>query len=249
MNVPTMKLLLRSACAYLTFTAVSASAAFITYNNGVTNTASATGPAWVGGTNMFLNIISDYGSSPLGPSGGSGATQDGFDLFNPGGGGLDITLLSWTLGTMTLYQGAGTATLSPGPASAGFEDYRYDDNGGLAATNLTFFYNGAEWVSGYVTRFVTEVENNADFNATGAGDAVITSNTPAGLAFFNEVMALSSGTGQLSFVADSFTPVSPTDPGTFGSAGSITVVPEPSAWAAIFGASVLGITYIRRRRS
>ncbi|WOO41183.1 PEP-CTERM sorting domain-containing protein [Rubellicoccus peritrichatus] len=243
-----MKLLLRLACASAALTAISASGASIIYNNGVTNTSNASGPAWVAGSNMFLNIIDDYGGSPLGPSGGSGASQNGFDLFDPGGGGLDITLLSWTLGSMTLYEGPGTATLSPGPATPGFEDYRYDDNGGLAPTNLTFFYNGAEWASGYVTRFVTEVANSADIDATGAGDAIITTNTPAGLAFFNEVMTLSSGTGQLSFVADSFTPVAPSDPGTFGSTGSITVVPEPSTMAALFGASALGITFIRRRR-
>lgn len=219
----------------------------ITYNNGVINTSDGSGPAWVTGSGgMFINIIEDYGGSPLGASGGSGATQSGFDLFD--GGGQDITLLSWTLSEMTLYQGAGTATLSPGPASAGFEDYRYDDNGGLAAANLTFFYNGDEWASGYVTRFVTTVDNTSDFDATGAGDAVITSNTPAGLAFFNEVMTLSGNTGDLFFIADSFFSVSATDPGTFSSTGSITVVPEPSTYAALCGLAVLGVVALRRRK-
>lgn len=229
-----------------------ASAAFITYNNGITNTQGASGPDWVLGSDMFLNIIPDYIGSPSGASGGSASTQDGFDLFAPAGGGLDITLLSWTFGPMSLYQGAGSATLSPGPVSAGFEDYRYDTQGGTAPTNLTFFYNGQEWATGYVARFVTEVDHINDISATGEGQAFVTGHTPAGQAFYDELMALSNGSGELSFIATSFFPVSLTDPGTFGSAGMIEVVPaaipEPSAAGFLLGIGALACGTLRRRR-
>ncbi|MEO0795617.1 MAG: hypothetical protein AAFX93_10660 [Verrucomicrobiota bacterium] len=240
--------LLNSVTVFI-FAAGSASAAFINYSNGVTNTSNSSGPAWVGGSAMFLEIINDYGGSPLGPSGGSGDSQDGFNLFDPGGGGLDITLLSWELGSMTLYQGAGTQTQSPGPATPGFEDYRYDDQGGVAPSNLSFSYNGTLWATGYVTQFVTEVANNVDPSATGSGTAVLTAHTVAGEDFFNEVNSLSGGTNIITYTASSFSPVSATDPGTFASAGQLIIVPEPQTYGLIVGTLVLGLAYIRRRNA
>ncbi|WP_309381722.1 hypothetical protein [Cerasicoccus frondis] len=232
----------------LSLTSLSASAAFITYNNGITNVEDSSGPSWVGPTAMFNDIIADYDGSLSGPSGGSGATQEGMDLFSPGGGGLDITLLSWRFTTLELYFGAGSVTQSPGAATPGFEDYRYDDAGFTAPTNLTFYYDDVEWASGYLTRFVVEVDNNADPAAIGAGEAVLTSNTLAGQDFMDEISDLTAGANILTFVADSFTPISPTDPGTFGSAGSITIVPEPGVTAAGIGAMILSAVLIRRRK-
>ena len=203
---------------------------------------------------MFNNIITDYGGSPLGASGGTASAQSGFDVFAPGGGGLDITLFTWEFGPMTLL-GAGigdSVTQSPGAATQGFEDYRYDDSSGAAAKNLTFYYDSNEWVSGYVTQFVVEVDDNSDFDAVGGGSAYIDSFTVAGTDFYNELMSLTNNTGLLDFVATSFTPVVGTDPGTFSSAGQISTVsavPEPSSWALIIGSAALAAVASRRWRA
>ncbi len=207
---------------------------------------------------MFQTIIKDYGGSPLGPSGASADSQVGFSIF--GGAGYDITKLSWEIGVvggndtdaaMTLYTGVGSETVSPGAATEGKEDYRYDTAGGTAAKNITFYYDDGglqEWVTGYVTRFVTTVTDIAADNATAVGDVVITNFTAAGEDFFNELSTLSGGSMEISYIADSFTPVSLSNPGTFSSTGSWTVVPEPSTWAAAFGVVVLALGIYRRRK-
>ena len=222
----------------------------ITYTDGRTNVQNASGPAWVGPTVMFQDIVSTYGGAP-GPSGASGATSTDIDLFD--GGGMDITLLTWEFGPMSLTGiGVGdSVTVSPGAATAGFEDYRYDDMGGVAAANLTFFYEGAEWVSGYVTQFVITVPNNANPNATGTGSARITANTGAGTDFYNEIMSITGGSGELTFAANNFVSTTGSDPESFTSTGSVTLVaavPEPATWAALAGAAVLGMACFRRRR-
>ncbi|WP_269543201.1 hypothetical protein [Cerasicoccus fimbriatus] len=235
-----MKLLVYSLFSLST---LSASAAFITYQNGVTNTINADGDPWVTGTSMYLNIVDDYGSSPLGPSGATGNTTD-LDTFSPGGGGFDISLLTWEFGSLDLYTGPGSVTQSPGPASPGFEDYRISG----AGPNLTFYYNGDEWVTGDLTRFITAVDNVNDFEATGTGEATITNFTVAGTAFFNEIMSLTGGTGVITFTADGFSAVQGPDPATFTSDGTISIVPEPGVTAAGIGAIVLGAVLIRRRK-
>lgn len=244
-----------------------ATAATVFYTDGVSNTLGVTGNSWVYAPSppypantpsvMFQTIIKDYGGSPLGPSGASGDSQTGFSIF--GGAGYDITKLSWVIGVVgsgdsaaatTLYTGPGSVTVSPGVASEGKEDYRYDDAGGTAAKNLTFYYDDGgpvEWVSGYITRFVTTVTDISANTATGLGEVVITDFTAAGEDFFNELSALSGGSMEITYIADSFVPVVLSNPGTFSSAGSWTVVPEPSSWAMGFGVVVLVLAICRRR--
>lgn len=228
------------------------SAQTITYTDGRTNVENASGPSWVGTTVMFQDIVTTYGGAP-GPSGATGATSTDIDLFDPGGGGMDITLLTWTFGPMSL-TGVGvgdSATVSPGDASAGFEDYRYDNLGGTAATNLTFYYNGDEWLSGYVTRFLITVPDRFTPNATGTGTAFITANTAAGTNFYNEIMSITGGSGELAFSANNFVSTTGVDPESFTSTGSVTLVaavPEPATWTALAGAAVLGLACSRRRR-
>lgn len=228
--------------------ALAASAASINYTGGVTNAASATGPSWVLGTNMYIQLVEDYASSPLGSSGAAGSSQNGFNLFDPlpGGGGLDITKLTWTFGTLDL-QGVGVGdsqTVSPTPVSAGVEDYRYSG----VPTNLTFFYDGVEWASGKVTQFLITVPNSNTAIATGSGSAVLTANTAAGQDFWDEINALTSGAMQIDFTAGNFNSVgaSPAN-ATFTSDGTLTPVPEPSAWASFAGIAALAFGLYRLR--
>jgi len=187
-------------------------------------------------------------------SGATGATATGIDLFDPGGGAMDVELLTWNFGPMSLTGiGVGDSeTLSPGDATAGFEDYRYDSMGGVATTNLTFYYDGDEWLSGYITPFLITVPNRFDPNATGTGTAYITANTAAGLNFYNEIMTLSGGSGELAFAAGNFVSTTGTDPESFTSSGSVSIVsavPEPSTWATLAGLAALGLAGCRRRRT
>lgn len=239
-----------TTASLLTLSSLSASAAVITYTDGITNVQNASGPSWVAATNMFREIIPTWVGAPK-ASGATGATSSGFELFEPGGGGLDITLLTWEFTTLTLLNsGVGdSVTVSPGVSSPGFEDYRYDTVGGTAPTNLTFKYNGVEWATGYITQFIVAVENSSDFDAIGTGTAVLTSNTLAGQDFMDEIETLSAGTFALDFVASSFNPVAGADPASFGSAGQINIVPEPQTYAMVAGAMTLGLAMLRRRRA
>jgi len=207
---------------------------------------------------MFRDIINDYGGSPNGPSGASADAQVGFSIF--GGAGYDITKLSWEIGVvgagsgaaaLSLYTGTDSATLSPTVASEGKEDYRYDTLAETAAKNLVFFYDSGsgpeEWASGYITRFVTTVTDIAADDATAVGDVLLTNSTVAGQDFFDEIMSLSNGTGALQYFADSFVPVQISDPATFISSGSWTVIPEPSTWAMLLGTGVLALAGFRRK--
>jgi MYXO-CTERM domain-containing protein len=243
-RIPLLPLVILSACV------ATLHAQTMTYTDGRTNVQNASGPAWVGATLMFQDIVSTFGGAP-GPSGATGATSTDIDLFD--GGGMDITLLTWEFGPMSLTGiGVGdSATVSPGDATAGFEDYRYNDLSGAAAANLTFYYNEVEWLSGYVTRFLITVPNRFDPNATGTGTAYITNNTAAGTGFFNEIMTITGGSGELAFNANNFVSTTGTDPESFTSTGSVTIVsavPEPATWTALAGAAGLAMACFRRRR-
>lgn len=203
-------------------------------------------------TYMFQSIIDDFVDSNFGPTGGTANGQNGFDLFDPGGGGLDISLLSWRFAeggnNLSLYTGPGSLTQAPTNTDPGAEDYRYDSQNGTAPSNLSFYYDGNLWATGYVTRFVVNIDNRLDFQATGWGNAVVTDFVAAGEDFFVELMALSAGTGELFFEVDEFNAIQHTNPGTFLSSGTIHVVPEPSTWASLLGGAVFAFTLIFRRR-
>ena len=200
--------------------------ATIDYSAGTVFTSDASGPSWVGGSLMYKFITS--GSS-------TGTAQSGFSTIP------DITLLTWSFDDLDLDIGD---SISPGAASAGLEVYRDTDS----SSNLQFSYNGALWVSGLITEYRVNVDNNNDFDATGVGVSTITSFTAAGEDFYNEIMTLSGGSGEIGFTADSFAAVAA---GEFTSAGSLTIsaVPEPNTYALWLGMAVVGFTGTRRRHT
>lgn len=154
----------------------------------------------------------------------------------------DITKLTWSFGNMPLYNGADTSTLSPGAATAGFEDYRAS-----AEDNLNVYYNGALWATGTVTRFVTRVDNNTSVTATGIGYATLSGHTVAGTGFYNSIMDLSGQTGKITFHATSFYSTDPGN-GMYASDGYFEVIPEPSTTAVAGGVITLSIAALIRRR-
>lgn len=212
-----------------------AQAAKVHYLNNPLQCTTAVGVSthpWVLGTNMWTNLST---------SSGSASSQEGFSMFDAV---YDITKLTWSFGDMPLYNGAGTATLSPGAATAGFEDYRAS-----ALGNLNIYYDGALWATGTVTRFVTRVDNNTSLTATGLGNALLSGHTALGTQFYNSIMDLSGQTGEITFYATSFRSTDPGN-GMYESDGYFEVIPEPSTTALAGGALALSIAaFIRRRRS
>jgi hypothetical protein len=206
--------------------AVLASPAFsqatITYNSGNVYTSNASGPSWVGGSNMYLFITSGDAT---------GATQSGFTTIP------DVTLLTWSFDDLDLVVGE---SISPGAASAGLEVYRDTDS----SSNLQFFYDGALWLTGLITEYQVMVDNNADFNAVGEGYAVITGSTVAGTDLYNEILSLTGGSGNLTFSATNFAAVAA---GHFQSPGAVSAVPEPADVASLLGLAALGCVWYRRR--
>lgn len=210
-----------------------AQAAQVQYSNNplhCTADNSVTTHTWVFGTDMWQKI--DWAT-------GEASSQTGFALFDSV---YDISKLSWSFGNMPLYNGAGTSTLSPGAATAGFEDYRT-----TAEDNLNVYYDGALWATGTVTRFVTRVDNNTSMTATGIGYATLGGHTVAGTEFYNSIMNLSGQTGEITFYATSFYSTDPGN-GMYASDGYFEVIPEPSATALAGGALALGIAALIRRR-
>lgn len=210
-----------------------AQAAKVHYLNNPLQCTSAVGVTthpWVWSTNMWTNLST---------SSGSASSQEDFSMFDAV---YDITKLTWSFGNMPLYNGAGTSTLSPGAATAGFEDYRTS-----ALGNLNVYYDGALWATGTVTRFVTRVDNNTSLTATGIGYATLDGHTALGTQFYNSIMAMSGQTGEVTFYATSFRSTDPGN-GMYESDGYFEVIPEPSTTALAGGALALGIAALIRRR-
>lgn len=242
------KLLLFAAIVALATSSLRA--ATIYFEDGNVNAEFPTGPLWVNGTGMFQSLVYD---NPIATraSGAEASSQEGFNLFSPLGGGLDVTLLAWEFFGLSL-MGIGdgdSLTQSPGIDSKGYEDYRYDDEGGDGVPNLYFYYNGDLWAMGFLTRFVVEVENEDSEDGIAWGTAYIHEVLPAGQDFYDEIMALSYNTGQLEFSVDSFTVYAWEGLfASFSSSGSFTVVPESSTVAAVAGIVALTLVSLRRKR-
>eukprot|EP00353_Schmidingerella_taraikaensis_P009139 CAMPEP_0185569494 /NCGR_PEP_ID=MMETSP0434-20130131/2094_1 /TAXON_ID=626734 ORGANISM="Favella taraikaensis, Strain Fe Narragansett Bay" /NCGR_SAMPLE_ID=MMETSP0434 /ASSEMBLY_ACC=CAM_ASM_000379 /LENGTH=187 /DNA_ID=CAMNT_0028184285 /DNA_START=165 /DNA_END=728 /DNA_ORIENTATION=+ len=154
--------------------------------------------------------------------------------------GFNPALFSWTIGNVGELELDGR--LSPGAASIGFEEYR---NLAGPAVDIQFSYNGDLWASGVVNEVRSEVVNVNAVTGTGTGLVTLTS---AGVDadFFNEVIALTAGSGELNYTFTGFNPVNAQ--GLFNSVGSFTAVPEPSEYAMVFGVLGIGVMLIRRKR-
>ena len=192
--------------------------------NGAVHAINGTGIPWVATSTM-------WGAVETGTF--TGTTQTGFTSLNS----INPALLTFNFGNLAL-----TTFQSPGGSTIGFE--RYTTTG---TSSFEVRYNGAVWAVGTPLFLRSEVSNNADFDATGTGEAILTA---AGVSsvFFDEIMTRTGGTGLLEFTIDSFFPVN--NAGDFISTGSMTIttaVPEPSASAGIAGGILLGFTVLRRR--
>ncbi|MBV1961422.1 MAG: hypothetical protein KUG52_05470 [Immundisolibacteraceae bacterium] len=202
-------------------------AAYIDYD-GTVEAATPTNFGFVLGSTM-------WGSVEQG--GGTGTASDGFSSL----AGLVLSKFSFTFGDLEL-----TDHLSPTATAAGFEYYSEGDN---SIQPMQFFYDGDLWANATLNFLQVDVTNINDADATGSGTANLTS---AGVdsAFFNEVMALTSGSGLLTFDIYNFKPVD--SGGNFQSAGRISVpsasVPEPT-FLLLTGPALLGLFGLRRKQS
>lgn len=191
---------------------------------GQTQAANITNHDWVLGSKMWGTI--EAGS-------GVGTSSDGFtSLAN-----IDISKFTFTFGDLEL-----TNFLEPGPASAGFEVYSEGDG---SVQPIQFFYDGNLWASGDVFDITINVDNSNDATAVGTSRVQLTA-PGVDAAFYNEVIALSGGTGLLDFQIADFFPVD--DAGLFSSTGSVSPVPEPSTYALVFGMGIAGFAVARRLR-
>jgi hypothetical protein len=203
-------------------TASPLTAVVINWSGTSYNSDTSSSYGWVLGSHMFESL--DSGNA-------TATSQAGFIYFDT----HDITQLTWTFGDLEL-----TNHLSPGATTAGFEYYSEADNN---VTDFEMFQNDTLVASGDVLYLQTDVANSSD--ATGTGAAGITLTTAgADPTFFNEIMALSGGTGALSIEIGNFDPMSD---GVFNSNGTLTVVPEPSATALFVGLFALACIPRRRR--
>jgi hypothetical protein len=78
----------------------------------------------------------------------------------------------------------------------------------------------------------------------GTGQVILTA-PGADPSFYNEVLALTGGSGQLDLTLTGFFPVN--DSGLFATTGSFTAVPEPGEYAAVGAAGLLGLAIWRRK--
>ena len=196
--------------------------------SGQVQASNLTAIPWVTGSTMWGQI--DSGNA--GATSAVGFTSLSFGGFNP-------ALFTWTIGN------GGELELglnqSPGPALIGFEVY---ENTAGPAVDIQFSYNGDLWASGVVDQVRSEVANVNAQVGTGTGLVTLTA---AGVddSFFNEVIALTGGSGKLNYTFTAFNPVNAQ--GLFNSLGSFTAVPEPTETAMVFGILGLGAVVLHRR--
>ena len=167
----------RIAILALLLQSFAANAAFINFNSQLQAAGTTTHP-WVFGSTMWSEIVS---------SSGIGSSYEGFSSLN----GLDISKFSFSFGGLTL-----TSFLSPGVNSPGFERY-------TGATDpFEFFYDGQLWASGTIAYVLNEVENSNDLG--GATSEITLTSAGVDDTFYNEMLALTDGTGTFIMTAGNF---------------------------------------------
>ena len=109
--------------------------------------------------------------------------------------GFDPSLFTWAFGEygdLVL-----TDHLSPTATEAGFEYYSSEPD---KYVDINFLYDGQLLASGRAEYIRVEVDNNWDITAIGKGRAYWI----MVILIYDEIMAISGGTGVLDFVLDSF---------------------------------------------
>ena len=183
---------------------------------------------WVLGSKIWGSIESGEGY---------GISQSGFNYFAT----HDITLLRFDFGDLEL-----SSFLSPTVSSGGFERYSEVDLSLVPFTLSLAASGGGSTViaTGTSVYLYAEVSNLSDSTAVGMGLVTLTS-PGSDPTFYNEVLALTGGSGQLNLILASFVPEN--NQGLFTTTGSFTAVPEPGEYAAVSAAALLGLALWRRR--
>lgn len=166
---------------------------------------------------------------------GAGTSQSGFTYLSS----RDVGLLTFSFGDLEL-----SSWQSPLEGAMGFE--RYTDTDG-SSVPFTIRYDGTIIATGTSDYLYDEVDHIFDIAAVGSGQVTLTA-PGADPAFFNEVMGLTGGSGQLQLQLHTFDPVD--FGGNFSTTGtfSTTPVPEPEEYAAVAAAGLIGWAVWRRRQ-
>jgi len=218
----TIALATTAALALAALVASPARAAVFDFS-GVLQAGGGTANPWVLGSTMWGTIETGTGT---------GTSQSGFNYFAT----HNVSQLTFTFGDLEL-----SSSLSPGPASAGFE--RYTDTDG-SSVPFTISHAGTVIATGTSDFLYDEVSNSSDVTAVGNGRVTLTA---PGLdpAFYNEVLGLTGGSGRMDLVLSGFFPVN--NAGLFATTGSFTAVPEPGEYSAVAAAGLAGLALWRRR--
>ena len=189
--------------ALLVASITSASAATIEYT-AITQAAGVTSNPWIFGSTMWGGI----------EAGTSTATSiNGFASL----AGATPSLFSWTFGDLEL-----TNFVSPTATTAGYEIYAEGD---ASVSPLKFWYDGELLATGTVFDIRVNVAHSFDAGSAGVGTGQITG-AGANAAFYNEILSLTGGTGNLTFTVEDFYSVSQS--GQFGNRGVLSF-PSPAA--------------------
>ena len=212
-----MRKLLGICIAFMVSVWYSQCQSFIDFS-GMTQNRDLGGIPWVGGTTMWESI----------------ETGDGMATFVQGipvMEALNPMLLTWTFGDLELIEANSRSPRPMGsptpPPISGVEFYSENDG---SVVPLEFSYDGTLWATGEIQNFIVNVDDDADFTATGTGVAMLTAPGPVEREFFDDIDEISGGTRLLNFTINNFDPVDAN--GLFSSTGTILVaaVPEPQTY-------------------